>query len=201
MRLRSWGGALAVVALVAGFWTSTWVLRQDRIVVGRFEGRRFSVPSKVFSAPTILYPGLDWKLIELPETLERLGYRERNTPGALAPGRYRWDRGQLQVHLRAFEHPTRAEPARSVAIRLNGNQIDSIHEVSPSRELGAVLLEPQLVGAYYGLDREQRDLVRLDDLPRHLSDAVLAVEDQRFESHHGVDLRRIAGAFLANLRA
>ncbi len=201
MRLRSWGGALAVVALVAGFWTSTWVLRQDRIVVGRFEGRRFSVPSKVFSAPTILYPGLDWKLIELPETLERLGYRERNTPGALAPGRYRWDRGQLQVHLRAFEHPTRAEPARSVAIRLNGNQIDSIHEVSPSRELGAVLLEPQLVGAYYGLDREQRDLVRLDDLPRHLSDAVLAVEDQRFESHHGVDLRRIAGAFVANLRA
>ncbi|MEE2674080.1 MAG: PBP1A family penicillin-binding protein [Myxococcota bacterium] len=201
MRLRSWGGALAVLALVAGFWTSSWILEQDRIVVGRFEGRRFSVPSKVLSATTILYPGLDWKRVELPETLERLGYRERSTPGDLAPGRYRWGQGELQVHLRAFEHPSRAEPARSVAIGLDRNHIASIHEISSGRELGAVLLEPQLVGAYYGLDREQRDLVRLDDLPRHLSDAVLAVEDQRFESHHGVDLRRIAGAFVANIRA
>jgi penicillin-binding protein 1B len=192
---------LAVVALVAGFWASSWVLEQDRIVLERFEGRRFSVPSKVLSAPTILYPGLDWKRIELPETLDRLGYRERNTPGDLPPGRYRWGRGQLRVHLRAFEHPSRAEPARSVAIRLNGNHIDSIRDVPSGREVGAVLLEPQLVGAYYGPDREQRDLVQLEDLPRHLSDAVLAVEDQRFESHHGVDLRRIAGAFVANVRA
>jgi penicillin-binding protein 1B len=32
-------------------------------------------------------------------------------------------------------------------------------------------------------------------------DAVLAVEDKRFLDHHGIDYRRIAGAFLANLRA
>ncbi|HEY5658464.1 MAG TPA: PBP1A family penicillin-binding protein, partial [Myxococcota bacterium] len=47
----------------------------------------------------------------------------------------------------------------------------------------------------------QRELVQLDQLPRHLIDAVLAVEDQRFESHPGIDLQRIAGAMLANLRA
>lgn len=186
---------------MAGFWSSSWVLEQDRSVVERFEGRRFSVPSKVLSAPTLLYPGLDWKRIELPETLNRLGYRESNGAGLLAPGRYRWESAELWVHLRAFEHPSRAEPARSVAIRLDGSHIDSIREVPSGREVGAVLLEPQLVGAYYGPDREQRNLVRLEDLPRHLSDAVLAVEDQRFESHHGVDLRRIAGAFVANVRA
>ena len=38
-------------------------------------------------------------------------------------------------------------------------------------------------------------------MPRHLVDAILAVEDQRFETHRGIDPRRIAGAFLANLRA
>ncbi|MCP4037103.1 MAG: PBP1A family penicillin-binding protein, partial [bacterium] len=37
--------------------------------------------------------------------------------------------------------------------------------------------------------------------PQHLVDAVLAVEDRRFASHHGVDFTRIAGAVLANLRA
>ena len=49
--------------------------------------------------------------------------------------------------------------------------------------------------------RQQRELVRLDEVPPHLIDAVLAVEDQRFESHPGIDLRRIAGAMLANVRA
>ena len=199
--LRTGSRILAVLALVVGFWASRWVLEQDRIVVERFEGRRFSVPSRVLSSPTILYPGLDWKRIQLPETLDRLGYRELKAAGALPTGRYRWSRGRLQVHLRAFDHPSRAEPARVVSMSLAGNLIDEIHELPSRREVGAVLLEPQLVGAYYGPDREQRDLVRLEELPRHLSDAVLAVEDQRFESHHGVDPRRIVGALLANLRA
>jgi penicillin-binding protein 1B len=180
---------------------SGWVVRQDRIVVARFDGRRFSVPSKVLSAPTILYPGLDWKRAQLPQTLDRLGYRKHAGPGELLRGRFRWDGNVVRVHLRPLEHPSRPEPARNVSIHLSGSRISEIREWPSEREVGAVLLEPELVGAYYGPDREQRDLVRLEDLPRHLADAVLAVEDQRFESHHGVDLRRIAGAMLANARA
>ena len=38
-------------------------------------------------------------------------------------------------------------------------------------------------------------------MPESLIAAVLAVEDQRFERHHGIDWRRVAGAFWANLRA
>src|SRR5258708_31053527 len=37
-------------------------------------------------------------------------------------------------------------------------------------------------------------------IPKHVRDAFLAVEDQRFYSHGGVDWRRVAGATLANLR-
>lgn len=49
--------------------------------------------------------------------------------------------------------------------------------------------------------RESRDPVALGDVPQHLIDAVLAVEDQRFYQHHGIDPRRIAGALVANVRA
>ena len=47
---------------------------------------------------------------------------------------------------------------------------------------------------------EFRIPVRLDQVPDHLVQAVLAVEDQRFREHEGLDFRRIAGAALANLK-
>ncbi len=177
------------------------MIRLDRVVQARFEGRLFRVPSRVLSAPTILYPGLDHSRIDLRGSLVRLGYRERSAPGPLAPGRMRWEGRRLHLHRRAFEHPTRAEPAREVVITLAGSRIDSIREAGSRREVGALLLEPELVGAYYGPDREQRELVRLSELPSHVTDAVLAVEDQRFLTHRGIDFRRVVGAFWVNLRS
>ncbi len=46
-----------------------------------------------------------------------------------------------------------------------------------------------------------RTLVTLDELPPHLIDAVLAAEDVRFFSHHGVDYRAVTRAAWANFQA
>ena len=51
------------------------------------------------------------------------------------------------------------------------------------------------MGSLYG------EAVSVDDLPPSLPAAVLAVEDRRFYSHMGLDLRGLARAMLANLRA
>ncbi len=48
---------------------------------------------------------------------------------------------------------------------------------------------------------EQRIPLRVEELPDHLIQAVLAVEDQRFYQHDGLDFRRIGGALVANLKA
>ncbi|MDH3518825.1 MAG: PBP1A family penicillin-binding protein [Myxococcales bacterium] len=193
-------GILAASFLV-GFVSAAYVASLDRRVRERFEGVRFRLPSRVYSAPTILYPGLDWKLVDLRGSFERLGYRAASETRDLPPGQYVWGENRVRVHLRAFEHPSRPEPSRDVVLRLRGSSIAQIRAMPDGTELGAILLEPEELGAYYGPNRQQRELVRLDELPRHLLDAVLAVEDQRFESHGGIDLRRIAGAMLANLRA
>ena len=55
----------------------------------------------------------------------------------------------------------------------------------------------QLITEYKGT--ENRVLVSLDAMPKRLRNAFIAVEDARFYSHSGVDLKRIAGAFLSNL--
>jgi penicillin-binding protein 1B len=48
---------------------------------------------------------------------------------------------------------------------------------------------------------ERREPVRLGEMPTHLVNAVLAIEDKRFYDHHGLDPRRIVGALVANIRA
>ncbi len=199
--IRVFALTIAGAAFFAGFLAAGYLLSLDRSVRARFDGRRFSVPSRVFSTPAILYPGLDWKLVDLRGTLTRLGFREADASGKLAPGEYAWGASRARIHLQAFEHPTRSEPARDVVLRLDGRLIEEIRELPSGRELGAVLLEPEPIGAFYGANREQRELVKLEQLPAHLVDAILAVEDQRFEKHRGIDPRRIAGALLANLRA
>ncbi len=192
---------LIVLGFTAGFVLARHAVQLDEVVRERFAGRLFRVPSRVYSAPTILYPGLDWKQIDLRGTLIRLGYREAENPGGLLLARFHWKGPRLLLHRRAFEHPTRAEPALLVAITLEGNAIAELRDLATRRELGALLLEPELVGAYYGPQHEQRELVQVAQLPRYVVDAVLAVEDKRFLDHHGIDYRRIVGAFLANVRA
>ena len=55
----------------------------------------------------------------------------------------------------------------------------------------------RLITEYKGT--ENRVLVSLDAMPKRLRNAFIAVEDARFYSHGGVDLKRIVGAFISNL--
>ncbi len=51
------------------------------------------------------------------------------------------------------------------------------------------------------LFRVNREIVPLDSLPKYVGEAFVAVEDQRFWEHHGVDWRRVPGAVLADAKA
>ncbi|HET7276031.1 MAG TPA: penicillin-binding protein 1A [Longimicrobiaceae bacterium] len=46
-----------------------------------------------------------------------------------------------------------------------------------------------------------RQIVSLDSLPPHVPRAFVAVEDQRFYDHGGVDFRRVIGSFITNVKA
>lgn len=67
-------------------------------------------------------------------------------------------------------------------------------------QTGAILdADGQFVTTLVG--RENRIIIRLDSLPRHVIDAFLAAEDLRFYKHPGFDITRIAGALVSNLRS
>ena len=54
-----------------------------------------------------------------------------------------------------------------------------------------------LLATYTG--SENRDWASIEEIPVDLQHAVIAIEDIRFESHNGVDIKRLFGAFIANM--
>lgn len=65
---------------------------------------------------------------------------------------------------------------------------------------GSVLLDVD--GEQFGtLATVNRRLISVDSLPPHVLNAFIAVEDQRFYDHGGVDIRRLLGAAVSNVKA
>ncbi|MGZ7145073.1 transglycosylase domain-containing protein, partial [Streptococcus pyogenes] len=56
-------------------------------------------------------------------------------------------------------------------------------------------------GLIADLGSEKRSNAKTKDIPTDLVNAIVAIEDQRFFNHRGIDVIRIAGAFLNNLRS
>jgi 1A family penicillin-binding protein len=59
--------------------------------------------------------------------------------------------------------------------------------------------EGELISSIHG--SKNRIYVPLNQIPKHVQDAFIAVEDVRFRSHPGFDIRRIFGSLLQNIKA
>src|SRR5690606_3632258 len=92
------------------------------------------------------------------------------------------------------------ESAQAVAVRFAGDRVVELGD-RQGAPLPIIRLEPQEIGGIYPAHMEDRLLVRLQDIPPLLGESLIAVEDRDFLHHHGVSVRGIARAALANLRA
>src|SRR5262245_46088651 len=110
--LRPLGWTLVAVGVAGGFALAVMLVSTEQPVGARLEATQYRAPSRGNSAPSIPYPGLGWRRFGLKDTLLRLGYREASSSKDLPPGQYVWEGSRVRVLLRAFEHPTRPEPAR-----------------------------------------------------------------------------------------
>ncbi|MCK6574646.1 PBP1A family penicillin-binding protein [Myxococcota bacterium] len=77
-------------------------------------------------------------------------------------------------------------------------EIDDVEAYHPPGVTRFWARDGRLVGE---MTTERRIVVPLENMPRHLLEAFLAAEDQRFFEHGGVDVRGVLRAALANWRA
>lgn len=66
---------------------------------------------------------------------------------------------------------------------------------------GAPVLLDRHGDVFADLTPVEQEVVPLFEMPAHVPQAFLAVEDRRFYEHRGVDWRRVGGSLLANLRS
>jgi penicillin-binding protein 1B len=166
-------------------------------VVARFSGKRWSLPSQLYSDSTLIYPGERLNEIGFFQRLARLNYH-RVEPGTVTiRGEYSFDekRGLLVLFLHNFRYPFGDTAGELVSMKISPLQtIEWIEDGATRKPQYSIELEPELLGAIFQGNWEQRRLVPLADIPPAMVDSVLAAEDHRFYQHHGIDLARTAQA-------
>lgn len=195
---RSWGrrirwvlllGVLFLlpVAVLYGLWL-------DYRVTTQFEGKRWALPARVYARPLELYEGLTLRPGNLETELKALNYRQES--GGRLPGTYARSGNHFRITTRAFQFPDGTEPSRTLELEFSGRQIIRL---AGGGDLAR--LDPALIGSIYPTHREDRILVKLEDVPPLLVDALLALEDREFFQHRGISFSGVARALFANLKA
>ena len=173
----------------------------EALVRARLGSSAQQAATRVYARPFVLQPGQGLDREDLARALDRLGYR-RTRRGSVESGEYAASTAEWTIGRRPFRVGDWLDRGGTVRVRLDwwGDRIAGVYDERGQR-LPYATLEPELVGLVHGETVEDRLPVPLTDVPQVLVDAVLAIEDQRFFQHAGIDVVRIAGAAIANLRA
>src|SRR5580658_495624 len=180
-------GFLSAAFVVIGFF-AYWYVKYDRIIEQRFRGPAFATSAKIFAAPRVVRIGMKTTVAELAAELRHAGYSEKDDESSL--GSFHLHGGSIEV-LPGPESYHSPEPAN---ITIVDGAVSAINS-RVAGDLAAYELEPQMLASLFDAEqRSKRQLVKYDDIPKIMVEAVTSIEDRRFFQHSGVNFMRLAEA-------
>jgi len=199
-RFRRFIAKLIFVAVVfAALSLIIYSVYLNTIIKDKFEGRRWSIPAKVYARILEVYPGLKISAKQFAKELQLAGYRQDKH--ASTQGSFSRNGRRIDVVTRQFDFPDGIEPSHKLRIQFNKTNIRSIFDHQKKKNISLVRLDPALIGSIHPKLHEDRLLLQQDEVPQQLKDTLLAVEDRNFYHHYGIDPKGIARAIWANIKA
>jgi penicillin-binding protein 1B len=166
-----------------------YYIRYDRIITQRFRTPIFSNSARIYALPQTVRDGDKADAKEIAAELRRAGYSDakhtdKEDQSPMGAFQLTSDGIEITPGPESYHSP---EEAR---ITIEDGQISRI--TSKSNQLSAYELEPQLVTSLFESgQRSKRQVVKYNDIPKVMVDAVLAIEDRRFFEHGGVNFIRM----------
>ena len=188
---------LAIVGAVGTIVLAAYAVWLDLRIQNEFDGKRWAVPARVFARPLELAPGVSLTIDAIEAELKLAGYR--HVRSAFRPASFERNGSRVRFVTREFTFPDGSAPSRRVAVSVSGGRITDVDVEGETRP--RVRVDPAEIARIYPAHREDRVLLRLEDVPAAFLAILLEVEDQRFHQHFGIDPLAIARAAWANLRA
>ncbi len=183
--------AVAVIVLIV---VGTYYAKYARLTDEKLAQGPFPNSSLLYAAPQTVGIGDPGTPLHFAGKLRESGYAEdaRTNPSG-------W------YHLRAdaieiFPGDRSYSGSEAGVLRFEDGKISSITGLSDNTARTEYTLEPQLLSSLYDKNREKRRLVRYDDIPPVLVQAVISIEDKRFFQHSGFDPVRIVEALFVDLK-
>jgi penicillin-binding protein 1B len=179
--------AIAIVGVFSYFY-----VKYDRVIEKRFSSPIFSNSARIYAIPKTVRPGEAIEARTIAADLKHAGYSEKEGSSPLGSYRLLKDGIEITPGPESYHSP---DPARIV---VHDGKIQGIS--SRGSELSAYELEPQLITALFDAEqRSKRQLVKYEDIPQMMVDAVVSIEDRRFFQHSGVNFVRLGEAFLVDV--
>jgi len=178
------GTAVALFIVGLGFFTYFYVyyakLIDEKLAVGPF-----AKTSRIYAAPSVVSVGETATLQELADYLVRCGYTTSRTNTV---GWYNLREDAIEIFPGSESYFDKDE---SGVIKIHQGKVKQIISLPDNTERTRYSLEPELITNLFDKNRQKRRLVKFEDLPKHLVNAVTSVEDKRFFEHSGFDPLRI----------
>ena len=194
---KYWPHVLAVVGIFL-LAVTIWIVSLDRQIRQQFEGRRWTLPAKVYAQPLELYTGQALSIDELQQALERLGYLR--SAQVSRTGNFQRRPNRIDLVSRPFRFADENREQQTLSISFADNHIEKMWD-SNAHEVPVFRLDPLLIGSIYPTQGEDRIIVSQQETPALLPAALKVVEDRRFDTHIGVDPIGILRAIWVDVRS
>jgi penicillin-binding protein 1B len=196
-KLSRWKAVLIVLGIccfvIAASVFVHFYLKFSSEIDARLSGQVFNRASVVFSAPARIETGEMATPEALAARLRRALYSQ-GTSGSKV-GTYSVYDDRLEIRPGPLSYFATAPQLEGAAtVQFKGDRVASIRVDGQDEDADQYLLEPEPVTTLFDASRTKRRVIKYQDLSPVLVNAVLAAEDRRFFSHHGVNFYRIVQA-------